>query len=88
MLAVMRVDIHEAKAYLSHYLEQVERGEIVVVCRHDKPVAEIRAIAAPRTPGTRIGGLLKRRVTWMPDAFAPLSADEQAEFDGASMFPR
>jgi prevent-host-death family protein len=85
---MVQVNIHEAKTHLSRYLEQVEQGEIVVVCRHNKPVAEIRAIAPPRTPGTRIAGLLKGRVTWVPDAFAPLSAADQAEFDAASVFPR
>jgi prevent-host-death family protein len=37
----MQVDVHEAKSQLSHLLELVEEGEIVVIARHGKPVAEL-----------------------------------------------
>jgi hypothetical protein len=31
---------------------------------------------------------LKGRVKWEPGAFAPMSAEELAEFDGAPVLPR
>ena len=35
-------------AHLSQYLESVERGEIVILCRRNVPIAEIRPI--PKLP--------------------------------------
>ena len=85
---MIKVNIHDAKTHLSRYLDQVENGDVVVVCRHNQPVAELRAIfAAPAHPA-RVAGLLKGRVEWEPDAFAPMTVEELAEFDGAPLFPR
>jgi prevent-host-death family protein len=42
------VNVHEAKAHLSEYLAQVEAGETVVICRRNKPIAEIKPIAQAR----------------------------------------
>jgi len=84
---MIKVNIQEAKTHLSRYLDQVENGDVVVVCRHNQPVAELRAIqTAPPRP-TRVAGLLKGRVHWEPNAFAPMTDEELAEFDGAPVFP-
>jgi prevent-host-death family protein len=48
------VNVHEAKTHLSRLLEQVERGEEVVVARAGRPVARIVPYStrkAPREPG-------------------------------------
>lgn len=84
---MIRVNIHDAKTHLSRYIEKVEQGEVVVVCRHNKPVAEIRVITKV-APIVRKEGLLKGRVSWSPGAFAPMTEEELAEFDGAPVFPR
>ena len=48
---MITVNTHEAKSRLSALLAAVEdRGEVVLICRHGKPVAELRA-AHPRTGG-------------------------------------
>ena len=85
--SMIKVNIHEAKTHLSHYLDQVENGDVVVVCRHNRPVAELRAILTAPTQPARVAGLLKGRVAWAPDAFAPMTGEELAEFDGAPVFP-
>ncbi len=41
------VNVHEAKTTLSRLLEDVERGETVVIARNGQPVAELRAIVKP-----------------------------------------
>jgi prevent-host-death family protein len=41
------VNVHEAKSTLSRLLEEVERGEIVVIARNGRPVAELTAIVKP-----------------------------------------
>jgi antitoxin (DNA-binding transcriptional repressor) of toxin-antitoxin stability system len=84
---MITVNIQEAKTHLSRYVERVEKGEVVVVCRHNQPVAELRAIETPAVRPPRIAGLLKGQVHWDPDAFASMNDDELAEFDGAPVFP-
>lgn len=37
----MRVGIHYAKTHLSRLLRLVEDGEVVIITRYGKPVAEI-----------------------------------------------
>ncbi len=60
---MQQVNVQEAKTHLSRYLDAAENGELVVVCRHNKPVAELRAIAAaanvcgPASRGTPVFGL-------------------------------
>lgn len=48
------VNIHEAKTHLSRLLEQVERGETVIIARAGKPIAELTAIKRPKV---RFGGM-------------------------------
>jgi antitoxin (DNA-binding transcriptional repressor) of toxin-antitoxin stability system len=84
---MIKVNIQEAKTHLSRYLDQVESGAVVVVCRHNHPVAELRAIQEAPAHRTRVAGLLKGRIHWENDAFAPMTAEELAEFDGAPAFP-
>ena len=38
------INIAEAKAHFSRYIETVEKGETVTVCRRNVPVAEIRPL--------------------------------------------
>lgn len=38
------VNIQAAKAHLSRYVDDVENGETILLCRHNKPIAEIRPI--------------------------------------------
>ena len=80
---MIKVNIQEAKTHLSRYLDQVESGDVVVVCRHNKPVAELRAVQVPPTQVVRrVAGLLKGRINWTANAFAPMTEKELAEFDG------
>ncbi len=40
-----RVNVHEAKAHFSKYLARVAKGETIVVCKRNIPVAEIRPLS-------------------------------------------
>ena len=42
----MKLNIHEIKDQFSKYIEMVEGGETIVVCKRNVPVAEIRPIEA------------------------------------------
>ena len=86
-LAMIKVNIQDAKTHLSRYIDRVEQGDVIIVCRHNQPVAELRAIGTPVARPARIAGLLKGLVNWEPDAFAPMTAEEAAAFDAAPLFP-
>jgi len=57
--------IVEAKNQLSDLIDRAQKGEAVVITRHGTPVAELRAIPAPRRPITRasLEWLAARRAT-------------------------
>jgi prevent-host-death family protein len=74
------VNVHEAKAKLSELLDRVEHGETVVIARRNKPVAELRPIAARTLKKRRPIGLAKGKIHIAPDAFAPMSEEELADW--------
>ncbi len=46
---MITVNTHEAKTQLSALLAAIEeKGEVVVICRHGRPIAELRTYAPPR----------------------------------------
>ena len=80
---MITINIHEAKTHLSHYLDEVEKGERVVVCKRNRPIAEIRQIT-PKTKDKRPIGLAKGTFT-MPDSFFDELPDETvALFSGGT----
>ncbi len=42
------VNTHEAKTHLSRILEEVESGEVYVISRNGKPIAELRKRLEPK----------------------------------------
>jgi prevent-host-death family protein len=74
-----KVNVHEAKTQLSKLLEQVEKGERVVISRAGEPVAVLSAYRAAVRP-RRLGQFAGRgRVH---DDFDVLPADIAAGFEG------
>ena len=71
------VNVYEAKAKLSEFLEAVAGGDRVIICKRNHPVAELRAVAAARTEPRPVGGA-KGRLDVPPAFFEPLP-DELAE---------
>ena len=48
---MIRVNTHEAKTKLSALLASVEEeGEVVLICRNGRPVAELRPLGRTRDP--------------------------------------
>ena len=73
-MTMIKINIFEAKAKLSEYLDRVGRGERVVICKRNHPVAELRRVEAVRTAPRPIGGLKGTFV--VPDSFfEPLPDD-------------
>ena len=73
-------NIHHAKTHFSKLIEQVERGEEIIIGRAGKPVAKLvpyRPNRKPRKPGGRLKGKI-----WMSADFDRLPKDVLAKFRG------
>ncbi len=68
------VTIHKAKTELSRLIEKACRGEEIVIARGKKPV--VRLVAIEAVPRKREPGLLKGKISYSADAFAPLTDQE------------
>jgi antitoxin (DNA-binding transcriptional repressor) of toxin-antitoxin stability system len=78
---MVKINVHEAKTHLSRYLDRVEAGETIVLCRHNKPIAELRAIPnQQRKP--RVAGLDKGKFEVGPEFFEPLPPEILRVFMG------
>ena len=80
---MIRLNIHEAKTHLSKHLARVEKGETILLCRRNEPIAEIRPLPARRKTPRPIG-LCKDPITIPPEFFAPLPDELLDAFEGNS----
>lgn len=78
-----QVNIHEAKTHLSKLLEDVARGDEIIIAKAGKPVARLVAIDDDVTPRPR--GLLKGKIRIVDDFDAPLPEEILQSFDGAQV---
>jgi len=81
IMIMIRINIHEAKTHLSKYLDRLRHGEVVVICKRNVPVAELRAVP-PARKGQRPIGLAKGEYEMPGSFFDPLPEDVLAGFDG------
>lgn len=79
---MVKLNIHEAKTHLSRYLARLARGESILLCKRNVPIAEIRPIAANRKTKRPVG-LAKGKFKVPPEFFEPLPADVLDSFYGA-----
>ncbi len=76
------VNTHEAKTNLSRLLDNVEKGEEIVIAKANRPVARLvpyRAVSPQRQPG-----FLKGKVRVADDFDAPLSDEISRTFEGGA----
>ena len=84
---MIMVNIAEAKAKLSEFVEAVTRGEQVIICKHNRPVAELRSVEATRTSPRDLSPMFPGE-TFMTDAFFdPMTAAELQDWYGADVVP-
>ena len=79
-MTMIMVNIFEVKAKLSEYLDAVERGERVMICKRNRPIAELRSVGpaqVARRLGTAAGA-----VKIPPGFFEPLPDDVLDGFEG------
>ena len=70
---MIKVNITEAKNHFSHYIDSVEQGETIVVCRRNVPIAEIRPVAQSPAELRPVG--IDRGMVLPQSFFEPLPED-------------
>lgn len=78
---MIRLNIHEAKTHLSKYLTKLEKGETILLCRRNEPIAEIRPLP-PKRKKPRPMGLHEGKFKLGPEFFEPLPDELLAYFNG------
>jgi antitoxin (DNA-binding transcriptional repressor) of toxin-antitoxin stability system len=80
MIWVDITELADTKPALSSYIQRVEAGEILVILRNGKPVAEIKP-ATMKTPSQRPFGLCAAEFVVPDDFDEPLPDDILATFE-------
>jgi prevent-host-death family protein len=70
--------VQQAKTNLSKLLRRVAQGEEVIIARGKTPVAKLMAVSTQKKK--RIPGQWNGRISYAPDAFAPMTKEELAEW--------
>lgn len=78
---MIRLNIHEAKTHLSRHLRRLKKGETILLCKRNIPIAEIRPLT-PRRKGKRPLGLARGKIELLPSFFDPLPDDILDAFEG------
>lgn len=74
-----KLNIFEAKTHLSRHLAKLKRGEKIVLCRRNEPIAEIVPIFTKRHAPRILGGDSFK----IPlDFFEPMTELELSDFEG------
>ena len=76
------INIHEAKTHLSKLVEEVSKGQEIVIAKSGKPMARLTGIS-PAKP-IRKPGFLKGKIRIAEDFDAPLPDDILDAFEGKS----
>lgn len=82
-MVMFRTNVADAKAKLSEYLDRAARGERILICRHNKPIAELRGVEEFRSEPRPVGPLPERPTFTLTERFFdPLSDEELASWEG------
>jgi antitoxin (DNA-binding transcriptional repressor) of toxin-antitoxin stability system len=75
----IEIDYQQFQLKMADYLNKVQSGEVVIVCKNMKPFAEIRPVAEARPLG-----LARGAVSFGAAAAEPLPEDVRQGFEGRS----
>jgi antitoxin (DNA-binding transcriptional repressor) of toxin-antitoxin stability system len=81
---MIQINVHEAKTHLSRYLAELEKGEVILLCRRNQPIAEIRAVGQRDTEKRPIG-LAKGSFSVPASFFDELPEETVALFSGEAL---
>lgn len=79
---MIRLNIHEAKTHLSRYLDRLLKGETIILCKRNVPIAEIRPLPRARKTKRPIG-LARGQFKVPPSFFEPLPDEVLRSFDAS-----
>ena len=79
---MIKVNVAEAKLRLSSCLDRVQRGEMVIICRRNVPIAELRPI--PQSPAVQRPTGIDRGMKVPDSFFEPLPDDVIDTIEGTS----
>lgn len=80
---MLKLNIHEAKTHLSRHLQRLMKGESILLCKRNVPIAEIRPLPALLRKKRPIG-LDKGKFQVSQDFFEPLPEEMLTAFEGKS----
>jgi antitoxin (DNA-binding transcriptional repressor) of toxin-antitoxin stability system len=69
-----KITTHKAKTQLSRLIEKASRGEEILIARGKQPAAKLVGLDSARAK--RKPGAWKGKISYTPDAFAPLTDEE------------
>jgi antitoxin (DNA-binding transcriptional repressor) of toxin-antitoxin stability system len=75
-----RLNIHEAKTHLSRELAELAPGDVIVICKNNEPIAELRALPKPSSR-RRPWGIDRGVFSVPPDINSPLPEEELATWE-------
>ena len=79
---MFKVNLTDAKTHLSRYLNSVGKGETIVICRGNVPIAEIRPIPKPPMKMRLVG--IDSGMTIPPGFLDALPNDLLNAFEGSN----
>jgi antitoxin (DNA-binding transcriptional repressor) of toxin-antitoxin stability system len=79
----LHLNIHDAKTHLSRYLSELGSDDRIVLCRRNRPIAEIRLLAQTEQKPRRLG-LAEGAFAVDESFFEPLPEEIIDEFEGKS----
>jgi antitoxin (DNA-binding transcriptional repressor) of toxin-antitoxin stability system len=85
-MTMIVININEAKAKFSEYLEAAANGERVVICKRNRPVAEMHAVAQARTEPRPVGPG-RHRFSVSDAFFDPMPDDFLDAFEAGAIYP-
>jgi prevent-host-death family protein len=84
-MTMIIVNIFEVKAKLSEYLDAVAKGERVLICKRNQPVAELRPVEQKRTQPRLLGGV--KGIVMPPAFFDPMPDEFLDAFESGDAYP-
>ena len=83
MATTTTLNMHEAKTHLSKHVAKLKPGDRIILCRRNRPVAEILPISEAASQPRPVG--LGKGLAQVPDSFFdPLPDDILARFNGTA----
>lgn len=70
------LNVHEAKTHFSRYLDRVQQGETIIICKNDVPVAQLTPLPKDKKPKRKLFGLGKGKGKILPSFFDDLSDED------------